>query len=167
MDVRARRLEVERRSADTMIELPICLFLIAMLTVVALQGFAQARIRLRSLDAILLSQGPVLAASVYRANTGRWPASNEEAGYPAQPVELPTRLESVRIRAGGAADFVFSGKERALAGRTLSFRAWQASDPATPIVWRCGRSRAPAPLVGAQDQTTVAARDLLSACRMP
>lgn len=167
MDARARRMQSERRSLDTLIELPICLLVIGFLAVVALDSFAGLRLHLRGMSPITLSKAPTIAATEYRASTGRWPSSNEEAGFPPPSFELASRLQTVSIRGDGAVDYVFSDAVPALANRTLSFRAWQSSDPSAPIVWRCGRSRAPAPMLAGQDLTTVADRNLLLACRSP
>ena len=167
MDVRARRMHAERRSLDTLIELPICMLVITVLTLVAIEAFRGSLPRLHSLNAMFLAQGPIIASLEYHATTGRWPSTDVEAGFVSRPAIPGKWIDTGHVGAGGSAIFQLVDDDPSLAGPTLSFRLWQTADPAGPIVWRCGHSRAPAPFVGGPDQTTVRTRDLLAACRSP
>src|SRR5258706_688339 len=167
MTHRALRLRADWPSVTTIIELPVCLLVIGALSLVGVNGFLTTRHRLQGVEAILLAGRPIAAMTEYHAVTGVWPASNEQASYVLTGGESGRRVQTIGIRAGGAADVTFSDLAGALARRRISFRAWQSADAALPIVWRCGRAPAPAGFEAAPDGTTVAASDLPSACRSP
>ena len=165
MDARVRWLQIDWPTTTTMLELPIYLAIMGAMALVATHGFVRVQQRLHVLEAVFIVTGPRVGSMEYRAVTGAWPASNEQAGYSAGSLVKGGRLHSVLIREGGAVDFIFSSRAGGLAGKVMSVRAWEGPDAGLPAAWRCGHASVP-PLVAATvDRTTLSDDELPSPCR--
>jgi type II secretory pathway pseudopilin PulG len=155
----------EGLALTTMLELPICLAVMGAMIAVSAQSFGRAQPRLNVLSALSIMAAPRIAMMEYRAVNGAWPTSNEQTAYDPH-LTVRDRLSSVSIRAGGAVDVTFSDRIPELAGKVLTFRAWQASaaeDPA--IAWPCGHAGATPLVASSEDRTTLSDDELPSSCR--
>jgi hypothetical protein len=148
-----------------MLELSVCLGVIGAMALAGAHNFMHLQRQLHVLEAVSMSTGPIVAMMEYRAVTGKWPASSEQAGYSARSVMKGGRLESALIRDGGAVDLTYSSRAGDVAGKTLSFRAWQGADAGLPVVWSCGHAGAPPLAAKTADRTTLAEDELASTCR--
>jgi pilin len=162
MDTRVRWLQIRWPTSTTMLELPICLSVIGAMTLVAFHSFVRAQQHLQVLEAVSMAAGPAVKMMEYRAVTGTWPSSNEQSAYLDASMG---RLQSVLIRQGGAVDLTFSSRAGDLAGKVISFRAWEGTDAGLPLAWSCGHADVPLLLTAAADRTTLKDGELSSSCR--
>jgi hypothetical protein len=162
MDARVRWLQVRSPTSTTMLELPICLIVIGAMVLVAIHNFARAQQHLRVLEAVSLSAGPTVMMTEFHAVTGTWPASNEQSGYLSGSMG---RLQSAQIREGGAVDLTFSTYAGEVAGKVLTFRAWEGPDSGLPVAWSCGHSGVPPLSTTTVDRTTLSDDELSLTCR--
>jgi type II secretory pathway pseudopilin PulG len=146
-----------------MLELSVCLTVMGALLAVAAHSFARAQQHVNVMEAVFMMEGPKIAMMEYRAVTGYWPATNEQAAY--KPL-TGNRLSSVMIRPGGAVDITFSNRIPELSGKVLTIRAWQAS-PASALAtaWPCGHAGAMPLIAASVDKTTFSDDELPSPCR--
>jgi Pilin (bacterial filament) len=165
MDARVRWLQIRWPTTTTMLELPISLGIIGAMALVAAHSYVRVQQRLYVLDAVSMAAGPTVGMMEYRAVTGEWPASNEQAGYSAESLMKGGQVESALIRNGGAVDLTFSSRAGDVAGKVLTLRAWQAGDAGLPVAWRCGHAGLPPLAATAVDRTTLSEDELLSTCR--
>lgn len=165
MDARARWLQVRWPTTTTMLELPICLGIIGAMTLVGAHSFIRVQQHLHGLAAAWMAGGPTVSMMEYRAVTGVWPASNEQAGYSSGSFMKGGRLESALIRDGGAVDLTFSSRAGDVAGKVLTFRAWEGGDAGLPVAWSCGHAGASPLAATTVDRTTLSEDELSSTCR--
>jgi hypothetical protein len=165
MDARVRWLQVRWPTTTTMLELPICLGIIGAMALVGVHSFTRVQQHLHVLEAVSMAVGPTIGMMEYRAVTGEWPASNEQAGYSTESLIKGGRLESALVRDGGAVDLTFSNRADDLAGRVITLRAWEGGDAGLPVAWSCGHASVPPLAAAAVDQTTLSEDELLSTCR--
>jgi Pilin (bacterial filament) len=165
MDARARWLQIRWPTTTTMLELPICLAIVGTMIFVAAHSLVRVRQHLEVVEALSMAVGPTVAMMEYRAVTGEWPASNEQAGYSNGSLMVSGRLESTLIRDGGAADLSFSTRARDMAGKVLTVRAWEGEDAGLPVAWSCGHAGIPPLTTATADRTTLSDQELSSTCR--
>ncbi len=165
MDARLRWMQVEWPTNTTMLELPICLAVMGAMALVATQGFVHLRRHLYALETISIVAGLKTDMMEYRAASGAWPTSNEQAGNSAESLLSNGRLSSVHIREGGAVDVTFSSRAGNAVGKVLSVRAWQGPSSDQPVAWRCGHASVMLMDAAAADQTTLGDDELPSPCR--
>jgi Pilin (bacterial filament) len=165
MDARVRWLQVRWPTSTTMLELPICLGIMGAMASVGAHSFIRVQQHLQVLEAVSMAGGPTVSAMEYHAVTGEWPASCELAGCSAGSLMPGGRLESARIRDGGAVDLTFSNRAGDLDGKVLTFRAWVGRDTGLPVVWSCGHASAPPLTARTVDRTTLSEDELSSICR--
>jgi type IV pilus assembly protein PilA len=166
MDVRVRWLLVEKPTSTAMIELLICLTIMGAMIFVAARGWQRARPRFDIVEAVGLMTGPRVAMTEYRAVTGTWPATNEQAAYQPGDASLQGRIGGVAIRDGGAVDFTLSGRTAVNVGKIVTIRAWKGPGEAgAPVAWLCGHARAANLVPDADDRTTLLDGQLPSPCR--
>jgi hypothetical protein len=164
MDARLRWMQVEWPSSVTMLELPICLAVMGAMALAAAHSYARLQQRLFALEAIAFTSVLKTGMVEYRASTGNWPVSNEQAGYSADSLMNQGHLRSVLIREGGAIDVTFSSRAGNSVGKVLTVRAWQRSSSDQPAAWLCGHASTP-PAAAAADHTTLSDDELPSPCR--
>jgi hypothetical protein len=140
------------------------MLLIAFIALVDARTTTHMRQSLAAINALSLAEGAEIAQMEYRAVNGEWPTSDNQARFSDKLPEVWIR--SASIRDGGAVDFTFATDMPALKGQILSFRAWQAQDASSPLVWVCGHGRAASLAPASVDLTTLADRMLPSPCRM-
>jgi hypothetical protein len=162
MDARVRWLQIRWPTTTTMLELPICLGIIGMMALVAAHSFARVQQHLHVLEAVSMAAGPTVMMVEYHAVTGIWPASNAQSGYLDSSMG---RLQSALIREGGAVDLTFSSLAGDVAGKVLTFRAWQGTDSGLPVAWSCGHADVPPLATTTGDRTTLSEDELPSNCR--
>jgi type II secretory pathway pseudopilin PulG len=97
MDARVRWLQVRWPTTTTMLELPISLGVIGAMALVAAHSFVRVQQHLHVLEAVSIAGGATVRMMEYRAVTGDWPASNEQAANSASLMQ-GGRLGSVLIR---------------------------------------------------------------------
>jgi len=165
MDARVRWLQVRWPTTTTMLELPICLGIMGAMALVGAHSFIRVQQHLHVLEAVSLAAGPTVGMMEYRAVTGDWPASNEQAGYSAGSLMKGGRLESALIRDGGAVDLTFSSRAGDVAGKVLTFRAWEGGDAGLPVAWSCAHAGVPPLATTTVDRTTLSEDELSSTCR--
>lgn len=166
MDVRTRWLQVEWPVPTAMIELLVCLIIAGAMVGVAARGAHRIAGRLGVLEAVGFMSVAKVSMMEFRAVTGEWPASSERAQSPGQHIVQGSRLAAEAIRGGGAVDYVFSAKEIDLAGKMLTFRAWQnAGSTDAPVAWLCGHASAMSMIAASEDRTTLSDDELPSPCR--
>jgi Pilin (bacterial filament) len=165
MDARVRWLQVRWPTTTTMLELPIYLGIVGAMALVGAHSFMRAQQHLHVLEAVSMAAGPTVGMMEYRAVTGDWPASNEQVGYSAGSLIKGGRLESALIREGGAVDLTFSSSAGDLAGKVLTFRAWEGGDAGLPVAWSCGHAGVPPLAATTVDRTTLSEVELSSTCR--
>jgi hypothetical protein len=158
-------MQLEWPTLTPIVELPICLAVMAAMTSVGADSFVRARQHVHVLEALAFMTGPKIAIAEYHAVAGVWPDSNGQAGYFDRSPENKGWLESVTIRPGGAVDFRFSDRVSDLAGKVLTISAWQGSTNAeSPIAWACGRAHAASLSAASADHTTLGDDELPSPC---
>jgi Pilin (bacterial filament) len=162
MDARVRWLQIRSPTTTTMLELPICLGIIGMMALVAAHSFVRVQQHLQVLEAASMAAGPNVMMMEYHAVTGIWPASNAQSGYSDSSMG---RLQSAQIREGGAIDLTFSSLAGDVAGKVLTFRAWQGTDTGLPVAWSCGHAGIPPLAATTGDRTTLSEDELSSNCR--
>jgi pilin len=165
MNLRMRWLRLRSPTSTVMLELPICLAIMGVVTVVGVDSTRLIQPRLRVLEAATMAGGATTRMMEYRAESGDWPASSQQAAFATSIPESNPRLKAITIRAGGAVDVSFADKLASLGGKTLSVRAWQGTSADLPVVWRCGSSRSDPLRPSATDQTTLSKDQLPSMCR--
>ncbi len=165
MDARLRWLRTRLPTTTTMLELPICLAIMGAMALVGVHGFARVQQRMYVLEAVSMAAGPTRSMMEYRAVTGVWPATNEQAGYSTESLVRGGRLESALIRDGGAVDLTFSNRAGDLVAGVVTFRAWAGGDAGLPVAWSCGYATVPPLASAAVDRTTLGEDQLLSTCR--
>jgi hypothetical protein len=165
MDARVRWLQVRWPTTTTMLELPICLGIMGAMVLVAAHCFKRMQQHLHVLEAVSMAVGPTVSMMEYRAVSREWPASNELAGYFTERLTPGGRLESARIRDGGAVDLTFSSRAGDLGGKALTFRAWVGEDAGLPVAWSCGHASVPPLTATTADLTTLKEDELSSTCR--
>jgi Pilin (bacterial filament) len=165
MDARARWLQVRWPTTTTMLELPICLAIIGAMALVGAHSFIRVQQHLQLMEAVSMAAGPTVSMMEYRAVTGDWPASNERAGYSARNHMKGGRVESALIRDGGAVDLTFSNRAGEVAGKVITFRAWEGGDAGLPVAWSCGHAGIPPLAATTVDRTTLSEDELSSTCR--
>jgi hypothetical protein len=163
MDVRVRWSQLERPPSTTLLELMVCLCVIGAMVSVAAHGMRRIEQHFRVLEAVFLAPTAEIAAMEYRAGSGIWPSSNEGVLFPAHPIDKAGGLGESTIRAG-AVDYRFSARAKDIAGKVLTFRAWQGSDAGAPAAWLCGHARAMSTTAAADDRTTLDDGELASPC---
>lgn len=150
-----------------MLEIPIYLVVLGAMGLVAVLGYVYAQRHLEVMEAVFLMAGPRATMMEYRAVTGAWPTSNDQAGFSDASVKTgdPSyhRVTSVQIREAGAVDLGFS--QGALRGKVVSIRAWERPSPGLPVEWLCAHAPSPPGTTSAADQTTLSEEDLPSPCR--
>jgi hypothetical protein len=164
MDARVRWLQVGWPTTTTMLELPISLGVIGAMALVAAHSFVRMQQHLHVLEAVSIAGGATVRMMEYRAVTGDWPASNEQAANSASLMQ-GGRLGSVLIRDGGAVDMTFSSRAGDVAGKVLTFRAWEEGDAGLPVAWSCGHAGVPPLATTTEDRTTLTEDELSSICR--
>jgi len=164
MDVRVRWLRLRSSTPTTLLELPVCLCVIAAMVGVAVHGMNRIEHQRQVIQAMFLAPAPELAMMEYRAEHGAWPASNESAAYspPLLGKWSPRIDEAIRE---GAVDYRFSDRTTHVAGKVLTIRAWQAGASDLPVAWTCGRARAWPLMAASDDRTTIQDDELPSPCR--
>jgi type II secretory pathway pseudopilin PulG len=165
MDAHVRWLQIEWPTATTMLELPICLAIMGAMALVAARSFVHVQQGLNELETVSLQSGAMVASMEYHAVTGAWPESNQQAGYSFGSLVTTGRVQSIRIREGGAVDFMFSARTGDLAGNIISVRAWSGPSAGLPAAWRCGHAGVPPLVAAALDRTTLSDDELPSPCR--
>jgi type II secretory pathway pseudopilin PulG len=166
LDTLARWRHIESLTLTAMLELPLCLAVMGAMLAVGAHSFVRAQQHVLVTEALTLMAGAKIAMLEYRAVTGDWPLSNEQAAYDPH-LAKDGRLSSVMLRAGGAADVTFSPRMPGLAGKVLTFRAWQVAAAADPVTsWPCGQARATPLVASSEDRTTLNDDELPSPCRV-
>jgi len=166
MDVRLHWSRLDGPESPALLEFLICLLVMGIMTWVAARGMHRIQQHLHVLDAVTRASASEVAMMEYRATHGLWPDSNDSVSVDAAQAHPGGRIEVQTIRAGGAVDFRFSGRVNEIAGKTVTFRAWQASGASDlPVVWSCGRGRARPLTAVSEDRTTLDDRELPSPCR--
>jgi Pilin (bacterial filament) len=166
MEVRAQRLRWESPESPALLEFLICLFIMGIMTWVAARGMHRIQQHLYVLEAISRASASKIAMMEYRAATGVWPGSDESVSLDAVQAHTGKWVDAEEIRAGGAVDFRFSHRANEIAGKTVTFRAWQAAGESDlPVVWLCGRARAGLLTAVSEDRTTLDDHELPSPCR--
>jgi type IV pilus assembly protein PilA len=160
MDARVRWLQIGWPTTTTMLELPICLGIIGAMVLVSIHSFMRMQQHLHVMEAVSMAAGPTVTMMEYHAVTGIWPASNAQAGYLDASM-----LQSVLIRAGGALDLTFSSLAGDVAGKVVTFRAWEGTDAGLPVAWSCGHAKMPPLATPTADRTTLSEDELSSNCR--
>lgn len=158
-------LQVDRPPGATLLEIPICLLVVLVMASIAVSTFATVRRHLAALDAVAVASGTRVSMTEYRAVTGRWPASNREAGIVEATAEYigSGRVRGIAVRPDGAVDVGF-GRD-GTTDRIVSLRAWEGASAESPVGWVCADSAAPRGTMLAPDHTTMTAADLPSPCR--
>jgi hypothetical protein len=166
MEVRLHRLRWESLDSPALIEFLICLLVIGIMTWVAVRGMPRIQQRLYVLGAILLASPPKIAMMEYRAATGVWPDSDASASQSSVQTHRGKWIDAEAIRPGGAVDFRFSSRTNEIAGKTVTFRAWQTTGESDlPVVWLCGRAVTRPLIASSEDRTTLDDAELPSPCR--
>jgi Pilin (bacterial filament) len=166
MDVRMHWSRLHEPESPALLEFLICLFVIGSMTWVAARGMHRIQQHLYVLDALSLASASEVAMMEYRATHGVWPDSNDSLSVDAAQAHSGGRVDAETIQAGGAFDFRFSGRTNEVAGKTVTFRAWQASGASDlPVVWSCGHARARPLTAVSEDRTTLDDRELPAPCR--
>lgn len=161
MNVRERWLRLGNQVPTTLLELPVCLCIFVAMTAVAANSMERAEQHLRALEAVFLMSPSKIAMMESHAVTGEWHPSNE----PAQQIKRG-RLGAIAMREGGAIDYEFPDRAGGIAGRVLTFRAWQGPGAGeTPVAWLCGHASAMYMTAASGDRTTVSDVELPSPCR--
>ncbi len=166
MDTRVRWLRAAWPTSTTLLEMPVYLIVVGVMSAVALYSFVYAQRHLRVMEALSLASVAETKAMEYRAVAGEWPDSNDQAGVSGQQVASGSddyKEDSITVRNGGAVDVGIDHEP--LRGGVVSMRAWTTAAPGTPVVWTCGRSLSPVGAAAAADRTTISAENLPSPCR--
>jgi type II secretory pathway pseudopilin PulG len=168
MDARVRWLRASWPTSTTLLEMPVYFIVVGLMSAVAVVSYVYAQRHLRVMEAMSLASAAETMAMEYRAVTGEWPDSNEQAGSSARRLGSQKddyQEDSVALRHGGAIDVVI-GRE-SLRGGIVSMRAWTTATAGTPVAWMCGRAVSPIGAATAPDRTTVSGENMLSTCRAP
>ena len=157
---------LDEPESPALLEFLICLFVMGIMTWVAARGMHRTQQHLYVLEAVSLASASKIAMMEYRATNGVWPDSNDSLALDAARTPPGGRIDAETIQAGGAFDFQFSSRTNEIAGKTVTFRAWQASGASDlPVVWSCGHARARPLTAVSEDRTTLDDRELPSPCR--
>jgi Pilin (bacterial filament) len=166
MEVRMNWSRLDGPESPALLEFLICLFVMGTMTWVAARGMHRIQQHLYVLDAVSRASASEVAMMEYRATHGVWPDSNDSLSVDAAQAHPGGRIDAETIRAGGAVDFRFSSRATEIAGKTVTFRAWQVSGTSDlPVVWSCGHARARPLTAVSEDRTTLDDRELPSPCR--
>ena len=166
MEIRMNWSRLDGPESPALLEFLICLFVMGTMTWVAARGMHRIQQHLYVLDAVSRASASEVAMMEYRATHGVWPDSNDSLSLDATQAHPGDRIDAETIRAGGSVDFRFSSRAKEIAGKTVTFRAWQESGAADlPVVWLCGRARTGSLTAASEDRTTLDDRELPSPCR--
>lgn len=155
MDVRVRGLLLEKAAPSFMLELLVCLLVMGTVTLAATRGIPRIFQRLYVMETVSLSSAPTIDMMEYRAVTGEWPSLNTRVSGDAGV-----------IREGGAVDYAISARAGDVAGKIVTFRAWQLPGAADlPVVWLCGHAGTTPMTAAGVDRTTLIDNELPSPCR--
>lgn len=124
----------------TLIELMIVIAIIGILAVVALPAYQDYTGRAQVSEAVGLAEGQKSAIVEYRADKGKWPTSNAEAGIASTIGGKYTK--SIVVGANGVvtATMKSSGVNTDVAGKTLTMTPTQAAGSFT---WVCAADTLP------------------------
>src|SRR5215813_9135805 len=81
MNTRIRWLRTEWPTITTMLEIPIYLVVLGAMSLVSVYSYVYARRHLHVMEALSVMTGPRATMMEYRAVTGAWPTSNNQAGF--------------------------------------------------------------------------------------
>ena len=166
MEVRVNWSRLDGPESPALIEFLICLFVMGIMTWVAARGMHRIQQHLYVLEAVSRASASKISMMEYRATEGVWPDSNDSVALGAAQAHPGGWIDAETIRPGGAVDFRFSSRAKGIAGKTVTFRAWQGSGSTDlPVVWLCGRARTGSLTAASEDRTTLDDRELPSPCR--
>jgi Pilin (bacterial filament) len=150
-----------------MLEIPIYLLVVGAMGLVSVCSYVYAQRHVHVVEALSVVAGPRAAVMEYRAVTGAWPTSNDQAGFSDATFRGRDRdlyrVDSVQIREGGAIDVKFS--RGALKEKLVTIRASDQPSPGLPVEWICGHAITLPGTSAAADHTTLSDADLPSPCR--
>jgi hypothetical protein len=166
MEVRMHWSRLDGSESPALLEFLICLFVMGTMVWVSARSMHRIQQHLYVLEAISRASASEIAMMEYRATEGVWPDSNDSVSVDAAQAHPGGWIDAEAIRPGGAVDFRFSSRAKQIAGKTVTFRAWQASGATgLPVVWLCGRARTGSLTAASEDRTTLDDRELPSPCR--
>jgi hypothetical protein len=166
MEVRMHWSRLDGSESPALLEFLICVFVMGIMTWVAARSMHRIQQHLYVLEAVSRASASKIAMMEYRATKGVWPDSNDSVSVDAAQAHPGGWIDVETIRTGGAVDFRFSSRMKGIAGKTVTFRAWQQSGATDlPVVWLCGRARAGSLAAASEDRTTLDDHELPSPCR--